>query len=203
MAVSSFTQSIEALVQAERLEFLTKVSTDYKIDLSELLAKYSVHEKVKRKYIKKDPKSVDVDGKNVEGKKICEASTSKNVLCKFAALKGGCFCKRHQRKADEADGVKNVKETKPSKAEHPVHTHPLDEEDVDCGLCQSHGNPLNGMNEEFEVVVPKVASATGPIKKQNIAEKIAAMMDEDEDEDEDEADAEVMATQQLSDYEEE
>ena len=233
---STFSLAIEALVQAERRAFLTKISVDYKINLDELLTKYSdmvsaaPAAKVPRKYTKKDPKSVEVDGKKTaKDVKKCEGITSKNVPCKFSALKGGCLCKRHQRKVDEGEQPK-TKEPKPAKpvkvpkADQPMHTHPLDSQDPDCELCNSHGNPLVSESQEFEEVVVKpavkvpvnvkMASATGPIKVSSVLEKLKElmedikddeeMMEDDEEEIEDEeAEPEPTDTQLLSDYEDE
>jgi hypothetical protein len=105
------------------------------------------------------------------------------------------FCKRHLKQSMEETAPKAPKEPKApkaaKKAEQPVHTHPLTETDEACDLCASHGNPLEAVEQDFEVVMP--SPATGPIKQLTTAQRLAAMLEEaDSDvEDEDMSDLEM------------
>ena len=170
MAASMFSQAIDALVAERDRVFIERIANDYNLPLEELKAKYIESAesaiKVPRKYKKREAKSVTVvtEGaapapapKVKAEKKTCEAQTSKKEPCKFSALKGECFCKRHlkaslETSSDEPKPAKVKKAVK--KAEQPVHSHELtDEVHDDCDLCQSHGNPLSEA-DEFEVVEP-------------------------------------------------
>lgn len=99
----------------------------------------------------------------------CSCMTAKGKPCALKPLSGTTMCRIHTKKA-ESEGAsggpstgpikdpKPKKETKPKKtkkvkADAPVHTHVLDDEDHDdCELCQSHGNPLHETEDEFETV---------------------------------------------------
>jgi len=154
----------------------------------------------------KEPKSVEVgDGaapdatevtkapKATKEKPCCTAQTSKKEPCKFSALKGEVFCKRHLKQSMEETAPKTPKEPKVpkvvSKAEQPVHTHPLTEIDEACDLCASHGNPLKEAEQDFEIVKP--SPHTGPVKQLTTAQRLAEILNsgdtDEEDEDEDEA----------------
>jgi hypothetical protein len=195
-----FAQAIDALVAERDRAFIERIANDYNLPLEELKAKYlettEVAIKVPRKYKKREPKAVLVvtEGaapapapKAKVEKKTCEALTSKKEPCKFSALKGECFCKRHLKASqEEAAGEPKPPKVKKAakKAEQPVHSHELTEEiHEDCDLCQSHGNPLSEA-AEFEVVKeePKPV-AKKPIK---VAPKPAARVipafEEDEEE---------------------
>jgi hypothetical protein len=109
-----------------------------------------------------EPKEEARDGK-------CQAVTAKGLPCKNKGFAGGCFCRVHTKKDDEPKSDKKApKKTrgkalaeeaekpepkkrgrKPKKAQ-PQHSHKLDEESEDCGLCETHGNPLKEA-QEFEV----------------------------------------------------
>ena len=212
--MANFTAAINALVEERDRIFLIRVATDYNLPLEELQKKYMETAeqaiKVPRKYKKRDPKSVSVvtvsDGpseaeavpkpakvpKAKAEKPCCTAQTSKKEPCKFGALKGEVFCKRHLKQSlgegsgsDKESAPKPVKKAA-KKADQPVHTHVLTETPNDeCDLCQSHGNPLEAIESRFEVVAPH----TGPVKQLTVAQRLEAiMMEADDDEDEDDVD---------------
>lgn len=210
--MANFTAAINALVNERDRVFLLRVAEDYKLPFEELQQKYLETAeqaiKVPRKYKKRDPKSVaivavtegDAPAKapkvaKPKAEKVdCTALTSKKEPCKFGALKGEVFCKRHLKQSlGEADGKVAPKPVKKAakKVEQPVHTHELTRmADADCELCQSHGNPLEAGEAAFEVVGPH----TGPIKQLTVAERLAALMadtDEDEPESAHEMDASI------------
>jgi hypothetical protein len=153
---------------------------------------------VPRKYTKK-PKAVAVvaEGEGADSaptapapvkehkakseKQKCTACTSKKEPCKFSALKGEVFCKRHLRASqEEAGGAPKEKAAKkPAKAEQPVHTHALDVPPAGpCDLCESHGNPLSEAEPEFEVVLN---TAPQPQPTLTVAERLAALLEASDD----------------------
>lgn len=191
--MANFTSAINALVAERDRVFLLRVSEDYKIPFEELQQKYLETAeqaiKVPRTYKKRDAKSVTVvsvnSGEPVKApkgkgeKQCCTAHTSKKEPCKFGAIKGEVFCKRHLKQslgessADKPASPKPVK--KAAKPPQPMHTHSLTDTAVDaCELCQSHGNPLEVAEMAFEVVR---APHTGPIKVPTVEQRLAAMLD--------------------------
>jgi hypothetical protein len=129
-------------------------------------------------------------------KQKCTACTSKKEPCKFSALKGEVFCKRHLRADQEATGEVAPKEKaakKPAKkAEQPMHTHELGTKPTEpCDLCESHGNPL-AEEAEFEVVLG--AAGTAPMAPpQTVAERLAAILSDSGDDAESDAESEAYA----------
>lgn len=214
--MANFTAAILALVGERDRQFIERIAEDYNLPLEELQAKYTeVAEKaikVPRKYTKK-AKSVEVgegaapetqkvakEPKASKDKQCCTAQTSKKEPCKFSALKGEVFCKRHLKQSlgeSEPKEPKTKKEPKKtSKPDQPVHSHPLDTSDEACDLCASHGNALETTEQDFEV-----AHHTGPIKTPTTAERLAAMLAE-ADESEPESDGEELMVVE-EEYEEE
>jgi hypothetical protein len=198
---SVFANAIEALVAERDRVFIERICADYNLNFEELSAKYlemaEVAAKVPRKYKKREPKIVVVTDETGEvikttapakapkapkapkakaEKQACTACTSKKEPCKFSALKGEVFCKRHLTASKAAEPGAPAKVPKAKKAEAPVHTHELTSEvHDDCELCQSHGNPL-AETEEFEL------GAQEPVKTTTLAERLAALMTDTDDE---------------------
>lgn len=204
--MANFTAAMIALVDERDRQFLERVAQDFNLpfeQLSKLYLETSVTAiKVPRKYTKKvkeatavttvvEPKPAKEPKAKAEKQK-CTACTSKKEPCKFSALKGEVFCKRHLRTTQEAESgapaekaAKKAAATK--KAEQPVHTHALTENAKgECELCESHGNPL-AEEAEFEVVMG--TSGTAPM---TVAERLAAILS-----DEGESDAESEAYENL------
>ena len=201
--MANFTAAINALVAERDRQFLVRVAQDYNLPFEQLSKLYlevaADAIKVPRKYTKK-PKAVAVvteEGEPAEPKPAkepkepkakaekqkCTACTSKKEPCKFSALKGEVFCKRHLRATQEEEsGEAAPKEPKKpaKKPEQPVHTHPLTENAKgECDLCESHGNPL-AEEAEFEVVMG--TSGTAPVAKpQTVAERLAAILSDEGD----------------------
>jgi hypothetical protein len=209
--MASFADAINALVAERDRQFVERIAKEYSLNFEELNQKYletaEMAIKVPRKYTKKakEPKSVTVvegaapDAKEVtkapkapKEKPCCTAQTSKKEPCKFSALKGEVFCKRHLKQSMEETAPKEPKAPKApkaaKKAEQPVHTHPLTETDEACDLCASHGNPLEATEQDFEVVMP--SPHTGPVKQLTTAQRLAALLNsgDTDEEDEDEGD---------------
>lgn len=206
--MASFADAVNALVAERDRQFIERISKEYNLNFDELSKKYletaEMAIKVPRKYTKK-AKSVEV----VEGeasaatevvpkapkaskeKPCCTAQTSKKEPCKFSALKGEVFCKRHLKQSlgeaepQEPKAKKEPKKAASKKPEQPIHSHPLSETDEACDLCASHGNPLEEVEQDFEIVKP--GPAVGPVKEPTVAQRLAAMLEEAGDEDEDSA----------------
>lgn len=105
-----------------------------------------------------------------EAEHPCKGTTAKGVACKFSALPGCEFCKRHGKEPKEAKPAKEPKPAKAPKEEVPMHTHDLDgEEHPDCSLCASHGPfnlPGDFLTDEF---------------KARVKEQLRAAFEEEED----------------------
>jgi hypothetical protein len=148
-----FAQSIGSLVADRDKAFVERVAADLGLSYKDLYELYlEVSEaaiKVPRKYKKRDQAEAEPAG---DGK--CQGVTAKKEPCKFSALKGECFCKRHLGGGAASDKTENSAPSKPVKEAEPVHNHTLDSlVHTDCALCQSHGNPL--ANEDFDCEVIK------------------------------------------------
>lgn len=200
--MANFTSAILALVGERDRVFLTQVSERYNLPFEELSKLYLETAeqaiKVPRKYTKKvkavtavttvtdgaEPKSAKAPKAKAEKQK-CTACTSKKEPCKFSALKGEVFCKRHLRTSQEEAGVApKEKATKKvaKKPDHPVHTHDLTQKPTKpCELCESHGNPLDG-EADFEVVIADAGTKT-------VAERLAEILAASDGESDAESDA--------------
>ena len=202
--MANFTAAINALVAERDRVFLERVATDYGLKFEELHQKYLETAeqaiKVPRKYTKK-PKAVNVIETGAEAapapakakpeKQCCTAQTSKKEPCKFSALKGEVFCKRHLKASlgEATPAAAKPKKVAPKPAEV-VHNHALDAEiHDDCALCQSHGNPLATKEQDFEMIAPK--------PQQTVAERLAALMAETDSDAESES--EVMIEEEFED----
>jgi hypothetical protein len=192
--MASFADAVNALVCERDRQFVLRIATDYNLNVEELQKKYletaEMAIKVPRKYKKREATSVTVvteakeakapkEPKAKAAKQQCTACTSKKEPCKFSALKGEVFCKRHLKQSvGESETPKEPKAPKApkaaKKADQPVHTHDLTEGVVkDCDLCQSHGNPLVEA-EGFELAAPHC----GPIKPVSVESRLAALLAE-------------------------
>ena len=144
--------------------------------------------------------------KEPKAKQCCTAQTSKKEPCKFSALKGEVFCKRHLKQSlgESAPAEPKAKKAPKAakKAPEPVHTHAMDAEiHSDCELCESHGNPLAEEIVEFEVAPAATpAPHTGPVKQVSVSERLAAMLAEaDESEAESDEDAGDLGEEEFED----
>ena len=211
-----FAQAIDALVAERDRVFIERIALDYNLPLEELKAKYMATAaeaiKMPRQYKKRDPTAVTVIKvtekvtekvpKAKAEKQCCTSQTSKKEPCKFSALKGEVFCKRHLKQSlggGDADASAKPAKKAAKKGAQPVHTHALtDAPDGDCELCQSHGNPLEQNERHFEVVAARETPVVAPPAAEtdmSVETRLAAMLsgaaeaDESEpDEDEIEAD---------------
>jgi len=197
---SQFAQAVQCLVAERDRVFVERIAAEYNLPLEELKAKYlecaESAIKVPRQYKKREPKAVTVvaekapkapkEPKAPAEKQCCQASTSKKDPCKFSALKGEVFCKRHLK--THGEGAAETPVSKPSapkktpaapkKAPEPVHNHPLTEmgQCETCSACQTFGNPLSQEAVEYEVAAP-------PKPQQTVSERLAALLADSDDED--------------------
>jgi hypothetical protein len=221
--MANFTAAINALVDERDRQFLLRVASDFNLPFEQLSKLYlevsATAIKVPRKYTKK-PKAVAVVTEGADSapdaapaaepkapkepkakaeKQKCTACTSKKEPCKFSALKGEVFCKRHLRATQEESGEvapkKKAAKTPAVKAVQPVHTHALTENaQGECDLCESHGNPL-GEEAEFEVVLGTAGTApmAPPFVPHTVAERLAAILSDSGDDAESDAESEAYA----------
>lgn len=72
---------------------------------------------------------------------ICNGKTAKGQPCNHRALPGSEFCKMHDPKKKKASSSSPAQRL--VKVE-PEHTHgPSEEPNGTCGLCETHGDPVN------------------------------------------------------------
>ena len=151
MAFSTLAQTIDDVIKARENELVHKIAAKFNIDETELRAEFNLGEveiKAKKQYKKRTAKEVIVtneEGQVVkEARKECSATTAKKEPCKFAALKGCNFCKRHQKAHDdEQHPPHNVAPKTVKQSEFvPVHSHSPDgQTHAECELCQIQGPP--------------------------------------------------------------
>jgi len=72
----------------------------------------------------------------------CQGVTGKGTPCRNGALPGGQYCRMHSREPKAPKPPRTRKEPKPKKT-IPEHTHPIDETDPLCPLCQTHGDCMD------------------------------------------------------------
>jgi hypothetical protein len=164
----AFAQAVSAIVrnalEVVENQFLETVAKDYNLPIEELRAKYKVTAEttsLKRPYKRKATvEVVGQDGTKVETKKakegedraLCKGTTAKREPCKFHALKGGDFCKRHQEAFELLEARRTGQAAPPAKnigGIEPKHTHAPDTAlHGDCDLCQSHGPVLGGFKPQ-------------------------------------------------------
>ena len=147
----NLTRSLEPMLASYSSSLLQKISEDYNLSYDELSSKYltsPVAPPPKAKAaVKKKSSKVELPQ--------CSGLTAKGGQCQHKAFDESGLCRIHQKKAEgqsRATGTKAAapaKEPKEKKSKKkvkepaPVHTHEPSEIDPLCGLCESHGNPLN------------------------------------------------------------
>jgi len=224
-----FAQACDALVRERDRVFIERVAKDYNLNFEELSAKYlEVSEaaiKVPRKYTKK-AKVVTVETaegetkpapKPAAEKQCCTAHTSKKEPCKFSALKGEVFCKRHLRASlGEPAEPKAPKAKKAAKPAEPVHSHPVDQEATEpCDVCTKYGKPLEAVPTKFETVEARAADLnkkaclkmielTGETEEEvskplTAAQRLAAMLAADDSDSESDADSTILEPEAYED----
>lgn len=211
-AQTNFAQAIECIVRERDRVFVERIAKEYNLPVEELKAKYiesaTAAIKVPRQYKKREPTAVNVVGvaetakvpKAKAEKQCCTAQTSKKEPCKFSALKGEVFCKRHLKQSlgegaeSKEPKVKVPKVPKAKKPDAPEHTHALDAEiHSECALCESHGNPLTEIEPAFEVV-PKMTA-----DQMSTRDRLAALLADSADSDSDEPTSDALSEEEFED----
>ena len=165
-----FAEAVACLVRERDDQFLQRIAVDYSLNLEELRTKYlAVAEaaiKVPRKYKKREPKDVKTTDEAGQATK-CQGITAKKEPCKFSALKGECYCKRHLEKAAAESGAAAPK---PVQVPTPAPAPPAEDtetrlaailqaaeeyvpEDSDAELSESESEPAGSAScceEEYE-----------------------------------------------------
>lgn len=144
----NLTKSLEPMLASYSSSLLQKISEDYNLSYEELSSKYLTSPVA-------PPPKVKAPAKKKSSKvelPQCSGHTAKGGQCQHKAFDESGLCRIHQKKAEGATGTKAVapaKEPKEKKSKKkvkepaPVHTHEPSESDPLCGLCESHGNPVN------------------------------------------------------------
>jgi hypothetical protein len=181
MAFTTFaenlTKSLEPMLASYSATLLQKISEDYSLSYEELSTRYLTTPAVPV------PKAKGATGTKKKTAKAelpqCSGLTAKGEQCKHKAFDESGLCRIHQKKANgpesQATPSKEPKKKEPKKKKGkepaPVHTHEVGESSELCGLCESHGNPMN----------PELPSAT--FESDGLADRLKALiMAEGEDE---------------------
>jgi hypothetical protein len=141
----NLTKSLEPMLASYSATLLQKISEDYGLSYEELSSKYLTSP------VAPAPKAkapVNKKSAKVELPQ-CSGVTAKGGQCNHKAFDESGLCRIHQKKAAEpkAKEAKEPKEKKKAKkvkkGPPPEHTHEPTVSDPLCGLCESHGNPIN------------------------------------------------------------
>ncbi len=199
----NLTKSLEPMLASYSQTLLQKISEDYKLSYEELSTRYLTSPvapppKAKAPAKKKSTK---------EALPQCSGHTAKGGQCQHKAFDESGLCRIHQKKAEgsntkAAPPAKEPKEKKKKESKKkvkgpaPEHTHEPTETDPLCGLCESHGNPLN----------PELPST--PFESDGLADRLKALIMAEGEEEEDVPIAEPIMegeeeTGEESDYEDE
>lgn len=183
----SLTRSLEPMLASYSSSLLQKISDDYGLSFEELSTRYLTTPAVP------PPAAKGQTGTKKKSAKVelpqCSGLTAKGGQCQHRAFDGSGLCRIHQKKA-KGPGL-NPKKPKPkpdvskkkAKEPAPVHTHEVGESSNQCGLCESHGNPMN----------PELPSAT--FESDGLADRLKALiMAEGEPEEEEEEEDTTRAT---------
>jgi hypothetical protein len=182
----SLTRSLEPMLASYSSSLLQKISDDYGLSFEELSTRYLTTPAVP------PPTAKGAAAKTKTKKKPalpqCSGLTAKGGQCQHRAFDGSGLCRIHQKKANgpNSEGVESSKKPKPkpkqndnkkkAKEPAPVHTHEAGESSNQCGLCESHGNPMN----------PELPSTT--FESDGLADRLKALiMAEGEPDEEDTA----------------
>ena len=175
----NLTKSLEPMLATYSATLLQKISEDYGLSYDELSSKYLTSPMAPppkaKAPVKKKSSKVELPQ--------CSGLTAKGGQCTHKAFDESGLCRIHQKKANGPESLatqskepKEKKKKEPKKVKKgpaPEHTHEVGESSEHCGLCESHGNPMN----------PELPSAT--FESDGLAERLKALiMAEGEPEDE-------------------
>ena len=147
----NLTKSLEPMLASYSATLLEKISEDYGLSYDELSEKYlSGAIPVPLPKVKGQSHSTGTKKKSAKVElPQCSGVTAKGGQCNHKAFDESGLCRIHQKKAAEpkAKEPKEPKEKKKAKkvkkGPPPEHTHEPTVSDPLCGLCESHGNPIN------------------------------------------------------------
>ena len=144
----NLTKSLEPMLASYSATLLQKISEDYNLSFEELSSKYltNIVPLPKAKAPAKKTSKVEMPQ--------CSGHTAKGGQCQHRAFDESGLCRIHQKKAEGSNAKATVPSKEPKekkkkeskkklKGPAPEHTHEPGESDPLCGLCASHGNPLN------------------------------------------------------------
>ena len=177
----NLTKSLEPMLASYSATLLEKISEDYGLSYDELSQKYLTGPEssglVPQPKAKGQSRATGTGVKKKTSKvelPQCSGLTAKGGQCTHKAFDESGLCRIHQKKADPTSGKANVtKEPKEKKKKEPKkvkkgpapeHTHEVGESSDQCGLCESHGNPMN----------PELPSTT--FESDDLAERLKALI---------------------------
>ena len=169
----NLTRSLEPMLASYSATLLQKISEDYKLPYEELSQKYLTGSVSVPLPKTKGQSRATGTGVKKKTSKVelpqCSGLTAKGGQCTHKAFDESGLCRIHQKKASGKATVTNEpkekkKEPKKKKGPAPEHTHEVGESSDQCGLCESHGNPMN----------PELPSTT--FESDDLAERLKALI---------------------------
>lgn len=167
----SLTRSLEPMLASYSSSLLQRIGEDYGLSFEELSARYLTTPAVPPPAAKEQSRATGTKKKK-PALPQCSGLTAKGGQCQHRAFDGSGLCRIHQKKAKGP--VLNPERPKPkpkpdvskkkAKEPTPVHTHEAGESSNQCGLCESHGNPMN----------PELPSAT--FESDGLADRLKALI---------------------------
>jgi len=152
----NLTRSLEPMLASYSQTLLQKISEDYSLSYEELSSKYLTSPVAPPPKMKGQSRATGTGTKKKSTKEAlpqCSGLTAKGGQCQHKAFDESGLCRIHQKKAAPPSGpalvTKEPKEKKKKESKKkvkepaPVHTHEPTVSDPLCGLCESHGNPVN------------------------------------------------------------
>jgi hypothetical protein len=209
----NLTKSLEPMLASYSQTLLQKISEDYSLSYEELSSKYLTSPVAPPPKMKGQSRATGTGTKKKSTKEAlpqCSGLTAKGGQCQHKAFDESGLCRIHQKKAAPPSGpalvTKEPKEKKKVskkkvKEPLPVHTHEPTETDPLCGLCESHGNPINpelpstpfesdGLADRLKALIMAEGEEEEPEEESvPIAEPIMEVENDDESDYEDEGDA--------------
>ena len=143
----NLTKSLEPMLASYSATLLQKISEDYNLSYDELSTRYLTSPVAPPPKAKGQPRAAGTKKKSMPQ---CSGFTAKGGQCQHKAFDESGMCRIHQKKANgpesQATQSKEPKKRvskKKVKGPAPEHTHEPTETDPLCGLCESHGNPID------------------------------------------------------------
>ena len=141
----NLTKSLEPMLASYSATLLQKISEDYSLSYEELSTRYLSGPVVPLPKVKAPVKKKSAK----EALPQCSGHTAKGGQCQHKAFDESGLCRIHQKKVtSKTVTTKEPKEKKKEskkvkKGPPPEHLHEVGESSDQCGLCESHGNPMN------------------------------------------------------------